>query len=225
MPKKLGNGGVSMEAYNPQDGKYTDEGNISQEEREAMNLLGLNKTNSGNFTGSSYNKENIKKDFTNNGYVTEEGTATFDDIYSDYVKKNKKEPSSLEEIIEFVKQEVHNHFDEGYKKGYDYDYLQYEMPYYVKRQAVSAPDIPKKENAVAVPNPTEKTISPGSYVTKTGPSFKIDVGDGANVDPGFINDKIDPNFKPRKPLFRIDMPAEEKTFDEIYKKLFNGGKQ
>lgn len=40
MPTKLGNGGTSQEAYNPQDGKYTDEGNISQEEAEAMRYYG-----------------------------------------------------------------------------------------------------------------------------------------------------------------------------------------
>jgi hypothetical protein len=44
MPTKLGNGGTSQEAYNPQDGKYTDEGNVSKEEQEAMKLLGLNKS-------------------------------------------------------------------------------------------------------------------------------------------------------------------------------------
>ena len=99
------------------------------------------------------------------------------------------------------------------------------MPYYIKQKAVSKPDIPKKEKAVAVSNPTEKPISPGSYVTKTGPSFRIDVADGTDIDPGFINDKVDPNFKPGNPLFRFDMPEEEKTFDEIYEKLFNGGKR
>jgi hypothetical protein len=41
MPTKLGNGGTSQEAYNPQDGRYTDEGNISQEEAQAMNMMGL----------------------------------------------------------------------------------------------------------------------------------------------------------------------------------------
>lgn len=225
MPTKLGNGGTSMEAYNPQDGRYTDEGNVSREEQEAMNLLGLNKreTNSGNFVETPQSKK-VKQDF-DTLYQTEQNTASFEDIYSDYVNKNQKEPSSLQDMIDFIKQEVHNHFNEGYKKGYTYDELQYNMPYYVKQKSVSMPDIPKKEKAVAVSNPTEKTISPGSYVTKTGPSFRIDVADGTDIDPGFINDKVDPNFKPGNPLFRFDMPEEEKTFDEIYEKWFNGGKQ
>lgn len=41
MPVKLGNGGKGPEAYNQYDGKYTDEGNISQEERKAMNFFGV----------------------------------------------------------------------------------------------------------------------------------------------------------------------------------------
>ena len=235
MPKKLGNGGISMEAYNPQDGKYTDEGNISQEELqelEIMKLFGIRPTKPSlperkpklpEVIRKRREKNQIKKDF-DMFYETEQNTPTFDDIYSDYIEKNKKEPSNIGELLEFVRQEINNHYTEGYKKGQSYEQLQHEMPYYIKQKAVSVPDIPKKEKAVAVSNPIEDTIPPGSYVTKTGPSFRIDVADGTDIDPGFINDKVDPNFKPGNPLFRFDIPEEEKTFDEIYEKLFNGGK-
>lgn len=280
MPTKLGNGGTSQEAYNPQDGKYTDEGNVSKEEQEAMNLLGLNKseTNSENFAGSSYyNKSAIQKDFTESGYVTEQGSATFDDIYndftlkngkepenldeiigfvrdevmkhkgpdipykvmvkarayakpssdknndikkfvetpqskkvkqdfdmlyqteknsatfediySDYVNKNQKEPSSLQDLIDFVTQEVHNHYDEGKKKGYTYDQLQYNMPYYVKQKPF---------------------VKPGSYVTKKGPSFRVDV-ESDGITPESIMEKFH--------------PGSEEDFYEVYEKWFNGGKR
>lgn len=236
MPTKLGNGGTSQEAYNPQDGKYTDEGNISQEEREEleiMKLFGIRPTKPNlperkpklpEIIKKRRIENQIKKDF-DMFYETEQNTPTFDDIYNDYIEKNKKEPSDIRELLDFVRQEINNHYIEGYKKGQNYEQLQHEMPYYIKQKAVSTPDIPKKEKAVAVSNPTEKPISPGSYVTKTGPSFRIDVADGTDIDPGFINDKVDPNFKPGNPLFRFDMPEEEKKFDEIYEKLFNGGKQ
>lgn len=49
MPKKIGNGGAGLEAYSQQDGRYTDEGNISQEERKAMNLMGLEQEQKGSF--------------------------------------------------------------------------------------------------------------------------------------------------------------------------------
>ena len=42
MPTKLGNGGHSQEAYDSNTGKYTDQGNISNQEEKIMSTLGLN---------------------------------------------------------------------------------------------------------------------------------------------------------------------------------------
>ena len=41
MPTKLGNGGKGPETYDPQTGRYTDDGNVSSEEKKAMGLMRL----------------------------------------------------------------------------------------------------------------------------------------------------------------------------------------
>ena len=99
MPTKLGNGGTSQEAYNPQDGKYTDEGNISQEEAEAMRYYGK-----------------LVTPETENKHKNELAEAA--QKYFDYYKKNGEAPT-----------ETTKKYGDSQKESFDKYYEEYDWAY------------------------------------------------------------------------------------------------
>lgn len=163
MPTKLGNGGKGPEAYNPQDGRYTDEGNISKNERYEGYLR--KKEHELDWRNIAYpvDSEQSKKiiqDFYNSGYETEDGSPTVVDIYGEFVYLNKREPESLDELIDFVKEEVIGFMEYGLSNGYDFNTVSKKSPYLVKRRA-QGPGIPpnnpnEQKKAMEIMNTGEK---------------------------------------------------------------------
>ena len=57
--------------------------------------------------------ETVKSELEYDGFETEEGSPTFDDIYNDFVKEKNKQPNGAYEILDFVKEKVGEDLSKG----------------------------------------------------------------------------------------------------------------
>ena len=159
MPEKIGNGGHSLENYDENTGKYVADGTPNKsynnpEEQTAMKMFGLSSDESiedvddwmfedependpfdlvredkDSFVVDKDRLEAIKSELEYDGFETEEGSPTFDDIYNDFVKEKNKQPNGAYEILDFVKEKV----GEDLSKG---DNMRYKVKMKIRKSAL-----------------------------------------------------------------------------------------
>lgn len=149
MALKKGNGGYGLEAYDESNGKYTDEGNTSKEERKAMELMGLEEENKIINDEDYVSEDDDDNDEYRNDheYTEEEIREKFYDYYREYdwafdliMKYHKNHDLGFlfsdfeiddEDLIEEILEEAFvRYLDEG--KEFDSSMRRYEVldPFY-----------------------------------------------------------------------------------------------